>query len=268
MGSKTVAFVANKGGVGKTRQSILLANCLGKLGYKTGLLDMDFNNSSTGYYAKADQANLIKHKNIAVAMANPEHTLSNFAIPSDHENVSFVASSRYLCDLRAVSVYRLKEIISNTSEFDYIIIDCQPNYDNLTLNAINASDWIITPVLKDTDSKGAADFLQEKLIAETNKYDNWFITINRYNHNIADAKTGKQKEYVDMYLESFQGHITPRETWFPDTPLMNDIKDRQLLLAEKEKIPGTVCQPQLYSAVLNLAECFLDAEITTHPEAF
>ena len=270
MKTKTIAFVANKGGVGKTRQSILLANYLGKIGFKSCLIDMDFNNSSTGYYAQEQDAIIIRKKNIATAMADPENNLADFALKSTHENVDFLASSRYLCDLRSVSVYRLREIINHTDKYDYIIIDCQPNYDNLTLNAINASDWIITPVLKDVDSKGAADFLQEKLIAETDKHQNWFVTINRYNHSIADAKSGKQKEYIDMYLDAFFGHITPRETWFPDTPLINDIKDRQLLLSETEKVPETVYHPQLYSAVLHLADFFIGTGISNlpRPEAF
>jgi cellulose biosynthesis protein BcsQ len=58
-------------------------------------------------------------------------------------------------------------------QHDLVIIDCQPSYDNLTLNPLNAAACAIIPVLKDLDSFNAACFLQQKLASETDKSSQW-----------------------------------------------------------------------------------------------
>jgi chromosome partitioning protein len=198
------AFSANKGGVGKTRQALLAANCLGAAGKRVLVIDMDFNNSATFYYLSPDMAGAAGEKNIADALAKESNLLSDYALPTNHRGVDLIASSRYLADLRSISEKRLGRMIpSLAGKYDLVIIDCQPDYNNLTLNAINASSLIITPVLKDLDSFNAAAFLGQKIALDTDKYDHWYITINGYNRHYEDASGGKQKEYIDVYRHEF-----------------------------------------------------------------
>jgi chromosome partitioning protein len=266
-----IALSANKGGVGKTRYAITLGNCLGAAGKRVLIIDMDFNNSATFYYLAGLDAGAEKDilvKNVADALTKEENRLDDFSILTGHRGVSLIASSRGLADLRSINEKRLSRMIpSLTGCYDIVIIDCQPDYNNLTLNALNASDIIITPVLMDIDSFNAASFLSKKIALETEKSANWFISINGYDRQYEEAKGGKQKDYVEMYQGHFQKHLTPADTWYPWTADMNLIKDRGKPLSSKPG-KGAVCNPRLYRAVVNLAGCLIDEDSLPWAEAF
>jgi chromosome partitioning protein len=260
------AFSANKGGVGKTRQAILIANCLGAAGKRVLVIDMDFNNSATFYYLPDDRAGTAREKNIADALSKESNLLSEYTLPTGHKGVDLLASSRYLADLRSINEKRLSRMIpALAGKYDMVIIDCQPDYNNLTLNALNASGLIITPVLKDLDSFNAAAFLGQKIALDTEKEDCWYITINGYNRHYEEAAGGKQKEYLDVYRSGFL-RITGPETWFPWTADMNEIKDRKKKLSALP-LRGEICNPELYHAVIRLSE-FLIRGPFENPEAF
>jgi chromosome partitioning protein len=266
-----IALSANKGGVGKTRYSLTLANCLGASGKRTLLIDMDFNNSATFYYLAdlpAEAEREIITKNIADAITKEENRLDDYSILTGHRGVSLIASSRGLADLRSVNEKRLLRMIPALAGlYDAVIIDCQPDYNNLTLNAINAADIIITPVLRDMDSFNAAAFLFRKIGVETDKSEAWFISVNGYDRQYEDAKGGRQRDYVEMYRATFGGHLTPSETWYPWTADMNDIKDRRKPLSNKP-VKGAVHNPKLYQAVVNLAGCLLEEDNVCWAEVF
>jgi chromosome partitioning protein len=266
-----IALSQNKGGVGKTRYAILLGNCLGAAGKRVLAIDMDFNNSATFYYLSdldPEAEREIINKNIADALAKEENRLDDFSILTSHKGVSLIASSRGLADLRSVNEKRLMRMLPTLNGlYDFVIIDCAPNYDNLVLNALNASDAIITPVLKDMDSFNAAAFLQKKIGIETDKAGAWFISINGFDRQYEGAKSGKQRDYVEMYRTHFAGHITPAETWLPWAADMNEIKDRRKPLS-RAPVKGAVCNPALYQAVTALAGQFLDGGPLPWAEVF
>jgi chromosome partitioning protein len=260
------AFSANKGGVGKTRQALLAANCLGAAGKRVLVIDMDFNNSATFYYLPDDKAESAKEKNIADALAKESNLLSDYTLPTGHRGVDLIASSRYLADLRGVNEKRLGRMIpALAGKYDMVVIDCQPDYNNLTLNALNASNVIITPVLKDLDSYNAAAFLGQKIALDTDKQDCWYITINGYNRQYEDACGGKQKEYLAIYRHEFP-RITGPAAWFPWTADMNEIKDRKKKLSNTP-LRGEICNPELYHAVIGLSEFLIQGPIEK-PGAF
>jgi chromosome partitioning protein len=264
---RVITLSANKGGVGKTRGAILTANCLGATGKRVLVIDMDFNNSATFYYLSPEQMELARSKNIADGLSKETNDLTDYALPTHNPGVHLVASSRYLSDLRSVSEKRLSRMMACLSKnYDVVIIDCQPNYNNLTLNALNAADLILTPVLKDLDSYNAACFLGQKIALDTGKQDAWYITINGYNHQYEAALAGKQKEYLDIYKNEFRQLTTP-DTWFPWTADMNEIKDRKKQLSN-QPMRGAVCNPELYKSVIKLAEFCIQDELLKQPAAF
>jgi chromosome partitioning protein len=264
---RVITFSANKGGVGKTRQAILTANCLGAVGKRVMVIDMDFNNSATFYYLLPEQMILSRQKNIADALTKETNVITDFTLPTDPQGVALIASSRYLADLRSISEKRLSRMIATaTDSYDVIIIDCQPDYNNLTLNAINAADLIITPVLRDLDSYNAACFLGQKIALDTDKKSAWYITINGYNKQYESANGGKQKEYLDVYKKEFE-RITKPAAWYPWTADMNEIKDRKKLLSN-QLFRGAVNNHELYYAVIALSSFAMNDETLNNPAAF
>jgi chromosome partitioning protein len=266
-GLRVIAVSANKGGVGKTRMVILAANCLGAAGKRVLVMDMDFNNSASFYYLSPEQADSARTKNIADGLAKEINNLEEYVLPTDHPGVHLLASSRYLADLRSVNEKRLSRMTKQLeNSYDVILIDCQPDYNNLTLNALNAADIIITPVLKDLDSYNAACFLGQKIALDTDKQDVWYITVNGYNRQYETAFGGKQKEYLDIYRSEFR-HITDPASWFPWTADMNEIKDRKKVLSCRP-MRGAAHNAELYRAVLRLSEFCAGNELPDKPAAF
>jgi chromosome partitioning protein len=266
-GPRIIAVSANKGGVGKTRMVILTANCLGASGKRVLVLDMDFNNSASFYYLSPEQLDIARTRNIADGLSKETNKLADYTLPTDHPGVHLLASSRYLADLRSISEKRLSRMTENLSGvYDVILIDCQPDYNNLTLNALNAAGLIITPVLKDLDSYNAACFLGQKIALDTDKQDVWYITVNGYNHQYETAQSGKQKEYLDIYKNEFR-RITDPATWFPWTADMNEIKDRKKLLS-REPVRGAVQNPELYQRAVRLSEFCIQETLSDNPAAF
>jgi chromosome partitioning protein len=264
---RVISFVANKGGVGKTRMAILTANCLGAAGKRVLVLDLDFNNSATLYYLIDGQEETVGDKNTAAALSREENDIFDYALATVHPGVWYVASSRYLADLRGINEKRLGRMMPRLAgKIDVVIIDSQPDYNNLTLNAINAGDLIVTPVLKDVDSFNAALFLAQKISLETEKSENWYININGYNKTFENAKGGKQKEYIEIYRKNFP-RITPCEAWYPWSAAMNEVKDYKRPLS-RAAISGAAYSPELYRAVVRLSEFCVGSELIVAGEVF
>ena len=129
---KLITFSSIKRGTGKTTHAILMANYLGRAGYKVLVIDMDLNNAASFYYAGPEWEYHISQLNIATALGRSDNNLKEYVITSEKLNVDFIASSLYLIDLRGVSEKRLSQLIpSLENEYDFVFIDTQPTYDNL-----------------------------------------------------------------------------------------------------------------------------------------
>lgn len=152
---KIIAFVNQKGGVGKTTSSINLAASLGLLGKKTLLVDLDpQGNATTGvgidksemkvsiYELLIDQANLndvvvkTKFKNLFVIPASINLAGVDMELMElSRENPQFIAQ------------FQLKKYLDQIKDvFDFIILDCPPSLGLITSNALAAANSVIIPV--------------------------------------------------------------------------------------------------------------------------
>ncbi len=262
-----VSLSSIKGGTGKTNIAILLARCLAAAGLKILLIDCDLNNSLSFHFIDEDKMDKTKGLNIASALSDESNNLCDYALETNTERVSIIASTPYLADLRTLSEKRLKRMIPTLyGKYDICIIDCPPTYDNIVLNAVNASDYTITPVLKDLFSYNAAAFFAGVLPRDVEGFNNWFVLINGYDKRFGEAKTGRQSDFIELYKKD-DFPLTPVETWFPWTSMIHLVIDYHKKLSCAKGQSNTVYNPDLYKAVVELAGCFVETEFHV-PEAF
>lgn len=144
--TKTLCIINMKGGVGKTTTSINLAIALGKKGKKVLLCDLDPQANLTDYLIQEEQSyiyidEILEGKKIQVYET---HYNNLFLIPSRLDLAT--TEKKILLSSKAQHNRLYKAIKPVLKDFDYVIIDCPPILNLLTVNALNVSDEVIIPI--------------------------------------------------------------------------------------------------------------------------
>ena len=150
--TKTISIANQKGGVGKTTTAINLAAALAAKGNKVILLDLDpQGNASTGLGIGAESR---KYTTFDLLL-NDMH-VQDALLPTSISDLFLVPATTDLssADLELASTARRIFLLSDRlkdpklaeMEVDFIIIDCPPSLNLLTLNALVASDSVLVPL--------------------------------------------------------------------------------------------------------------------------
>ncbi len=152
---KIISMVNQKGGVGKTTTSINLSACLGYLGKKTLLIDLDpQGNASTGVgINKGD------NKYSIYDVFTDKISINDSIITTKYDNLDIIPATINLAGVDIellnrsnkepgfIKTSQLKRHMSLIKDnYDFIIIDCPPSLGILTTNALTASDSVLIPV--------------------------------------------------------------------------------------------------------------------------
>lgn len=147
--AKTIAIANQKGGVGKTTTSINLSACLAEKGKKVLVIDTDPQGNTTSGFG-IDKNNL---DNTIYDLILGECSISDCIIKNVISNISIVPSNVNLAaaEIELIGIDRKEYILKKEvdyikEEYDFIIIDCPPSLNMLTINAMTTADSVLVPI--------------------------------------------------------------------------------------------------------------------------
>ena len=144
--AKTVAFANQKGGVGKTTSCVNMCCALKQLGKAVLLVDGDpQGNASSGMgVSKSTRPNTYDMLIGGVPAADcVVHTDYGDVIPTGKE---LAAASVELIGREQRESVMKNALMALYSDYDYILIDCPPSLELLTVNALTAADSVLIPM--------------------------------------------------------------------------------------------------------------------------
>ena len=146
---RAIVIANQKGGVGKTTTSINLAASLAKEGKKVLVIDMDPQGNTTSGLG-VDKENV---EHTAYELLLGESSIEQCLQKEVFENLSVIPANINLAaaEIELIGVddkeYLLKKALSTIKDnYDYIIVDCPPSLNMLTVNSMSAGDTVLVPI--------------------------------------------------------------------------------------------------------------------------
>lgn len=146
---KIIAFANQKGGVGKTTTCINVATYMALMGKKVLILDVDPQGNAT----TAVGINKTKELKTIYDLIGGENNYEEVIKPTIVENLFVIPSTVDLAgaEVELIQIPHREKVIKRIldeikNSYDFILIDCPPSLQLVTVNALTASDSIIVPI--------------------------------------------------------------------------------------------------------------------------
>lgn len=147
--SRIIAIANQKGGVGKTTTAINLASCLAEAGKKVLTIDLDPQGNMTSGLG-VDKNEL---ENTVYELMLDECSIKESMADTVVDGMKIIPSNVNLAgaEIELLGINEKEYILKNAvdyirDDYDFIIIDCPPSLNMLTVNAMTTADTVLVPI--------------------------------------------------------------------------------------------------------------------------
>lgn len=148
--SRVIGIANQKGGVGKTTTAINLAACLAEKGKKVLLIDLDpQGNATSGFGLERGQI----ENTVYQLLISDDLSIKDCIQKNVQENVDVLPSDVNLsgAEIELIGIKRKEFVLKKKLEpiredYDFVIIDCPPSLNMLTVNALTTADSVLVPI--------------------------------------------------------------------------------------------------------------------------
>lgn len=147
---RTIAVMNQKGGVGKTTTSVNLAAGLADLGRRVCVIDLDPQGHASlhlGIEAYGEEVTVYDVFAGRKSLADAKRMVASnlWVVPS---NLDLAATELELVDAqnREVVLRQALQSLTESTQFDYVIMDCPPSLGVLTINSLTAASEVFIPL--------------------------------------------------------------------------------------------------------------------------
>ncbi len=146
---RVIAIANQKGGVGKTTTAINLSACLSEIGQRVLTVDIDPQGNTTSGLGVDKYA----VENNIYGLLLGECEVEDCIIQTEIENQFLIASDINLAgaEIELIGIEDKEFILQKAlaqvkDQHDFVIIDCPPSLNMLTVNALSAADTVLVPI--------------------------------------------------------------------------------------------------------------------------
>ncbi|MDR1250021.1 MAG: ParA family protein [Treponema sp.] len=251
---KTIAVNSIKGGTGKSTLTVLLINALTGAGCRCLAIDADASNNSLSFYFDDSAATeLVRGKSIFDLFMGTK--IQDCAIKVN-DQLDLIRGDVRLNEFRSTdSLKRLKRSLLGL-EYDFVIIDTSPTYDNIIGNVLTASNILLIPVQQDVFSYQALRYQFEKLAdLELNDLDT-HIVFNQFEQPMTDNQSTYRNQITNLFLdnETFKPFINPNR-------LSRSSAFRKYINKRNYRLDTKAETGKVYGEIKNLIKSILGVDI-------
>ncbi|MCP4180129.1 MAG: ParA family protein [bacterium] len=210
-----IVVMTHKGGVGKTTSTVNLGHAMSRLGYEVLVVDMDLQcNTTKTLYGKEHPRYNLYH---LFDDSNKCPDLHLMTYSTDFPKLSILPNSKDTAALekklitleKNKGVLVLKEKFTEWAKdnFDYVFIDCPPNFGTFTINALISCDCAIIP--NEVGSRHSLDGINDAIdfVEDISTGLNKNVLFSKILLTKADTRTTVHKATIDVASKVYKDKL-------------------------------------------------------------